>query len=306
MMSDTLKINSIAQVHKWIGRESPSHPLISLIAASWKPPMQMKIEIVNRKIVSALYTISLKRGDECGLKYGRQNYDFQSGSVMFLAPGQVAVPVQSEQDLEPDGEGWTLLFHPDLIRRSELVAKMKEYSFFGYESHEALHLSDKEQRTLTALVKQIEEEYSQPADVHSQEMLVSYLQLLLGHCKRFYCRQFIMRSNANQDVIAKLERYLEEYFESDKPAARGLPTVQECAKALGYSPDYLSDLLKKETGKNTREHIHYFLIEKAKTRLLASETRINEIAYSLGFEHPHHFSKLFRNKTGMSPRQYRQ
>jgi AraC-like DNA-binding protein len=133
----------------------------------------------------------------------------------------------------------------------------------------------------------------------------SYLQLLLGYCRRYYGRQFILRSNANRDVVARFERYLEEYFESEKPARRGLPSVRACARAMGYSPDYLSDLLKKETGKNAREHIHYFLIERAKARLLGSEDTIGEIAYSLGFEYPHHFSKLFKRKTGMSPRQYR-
>jgi AraC family transcriptional activator of pobA len=301
----SFSIESIAQVHEMTCQRAPAHPLISVIGASWQPPMQIPAGIVSARITSSLYAVSLKRGDECGFKYGRHQYDFQAGSVMFLGPGQSIVPIADARELEEEGDGWTLMFHPDLIRASPLATRMSEYSFFGYESHEALHLSDDEQAILTSTVKRIEEEYSRGIDQHSQELLVSHLQLFLTYCVRFYGRQFHLRSNANKDVISKLETFLQRYFESDQPTKHGLPSVQACAKAMGYSPDYLSDLLKKETGKNTREHIHYFLIERAKTRLLGSEDSISEIAYSLGFEHPQHFSKLFRSKTGMSPGEFR-
>jgi AraC-like DNA-binding protein len=304
-MVNAFTIESITQVHEMTRQRPPAHPLISVIGASWQPPLQIPEGIVSARITSSLYSISLKRGDECGLKYGRHHYDFQAGSVMFLGPGQSIVPIADARELEEDGDGWTLMFHPDLIRKSPLASKMSEYSFFGYDSHEALHLSDEEQSILTSAVKRIEEEYARGIDQHSQELLVSHVQLLLTYCQRFYGRQFSLRSNANKDVISRLEAFLQQYFESDRPAKDGLPTVQVCAKAMGYSPDYLSDLLKQETGKNTREHIHYFLIERAKTRLLGSEDTISEIAYSLGFEHPQHFSKLFRSKTGMSPGEYR-
>ena len=302
---DPLRIESVSQIHSILGARKPAHPLITVINASWHPPVSLPPVMMDQQIVSALYTVSLKQGHECGLKYGRQPYDFQEGSVMFLAPGQSVTPITEPSDLEVHGEGWTLVFHPDLIRRSPLADKMKEYTFFGYESHEALHLSDEEQQTLTSIVKRIEEEYSQRLDAHSQELLVGHVQLLLSYCQRFYGRQFTLRNHANLDVIARLENFLQQYFESDKPTREGLPTVQTCAKEMGYSPDYLSDLLKKETGKNTREHIHTFLIEKAKTRLLGSQDTISQIAYSLGFEHPQHFSKLFRSKTGKSPGEFR-
>jgi AraC family transcriptional regulator, transcriptional activator of pobA len=304
-MVSAINIESISQVHEMTCQRRPAHPLISVIGASWQPPLQIPAGIVSARITTSLYSISLKRGDECGFKYGRHHYDFQAGSVMFLGPGQSMVPIADARELEEEGDGWTLMFHPDLIRKSPLATKMNEYSFFGYESHEALHLSDQEQAILTAEVKRIEDEYSRGSDQHSQELLVSHVHLLLTYCQRFYGRQFSLRSNANKDVISRLETFLQQYFESDKPANDGLPSVQGCAKAMGYSPDYLSDLLKKETGKNTREHIHHFLIERAKTRLLGSEDSISEIAYSLGFEHPQHFSKLFRSKTGMSPGEYR-
>ena len=184
------------------------------------------------------------------------------------------MPIADARELDVEGDGWTLMFHPDLIRRSPLAARMREYSFFGYESHEALHLSDDEQAILTATVTRIEDEYRRDIDARSQELVVSHVQLLLTYCRRFYERQFNLRSTANKDVIARLERFLRNYFEAGGPAAEGLPSVHACAKAMGYSADYLSDLLKKETGKNTREHIHYFLIERAKTRLLGSADSI--------------------------------
>jgi AraC family transcriptional activator of pobA len=304
-MSLTIHIESIAQVHEMTRQPRPAHPLVSVIGASWQPPMELPAGIVDTRITSSLYSVSLKRGTDCGLKYGRQHYDFQAGSLMFLAPGQSIVPITDARELEEEGDGWTLLFHPDLIRLSPLAGKMSEYSFFGYESHEALHLSDAERSIVTSTVRRIEDEYARDIDAHTQELVVSHLQLLLTYCQRFYGRQFNLRSNVNKDVISRLETFLQRYFESDQPANHGLPSVQACAKAMGYSPDYLSDLLKQETGKNTREHIHWFLIERAKTRLLGSEDSISEIAYSLGFEHPQHFSKLFRSKTGMSPGEYR-
>ena len=304
-MSAVITIDSISQVHGLTGLGRPAHPLVSVIGASWQPPLHLPAGLVSTRIISNLYSVSLKRGSECDFKYGRHHYDFQAGSVLFVAPGQSMVPIADARELDAEGDGWTLMFHPDLIRRSPLAARMREYSFFGYESHEALHLSDDEQATLTATVTRIEDEYRRDIDAYSQELVVSHVQLLLTYCRRSYERQFNLRSTTNKDVIARLETFLLHYFEAGGPATEGLPSVHACAKAMGYSADYLSDLLKKETGKNTREHIHYFLIERAKNRLLGSTDSISEIAYALGFEHPQHFAKLFRSKTGMSPGEYR-
>jgi AraC family transcriptional activator of pobA len=304
-MDDPLIIESIDQVHRLATSSKPAHPLISIVGASWQPPMELKVPVMRRRIITSLYAVGLKRGNECGIKYGRQHYDFQEGSLLSIAPGQSIIPVTEAGDLDSEHAGWTLMFHPDLLRRSNLASRMNEYSFFGYESHEALHLSDTEQRTLTDIVRTIEAEYSQ-IDEFSDQLLVSHLEVLLGYCKRFYARQFITRSNASQDVVIRLEKFLGEYFESERPTREGLPTVLGCAKAVGYSPDYLSDLLRKETGKNTREHIHHAIIEMAKNRLLGSAATVSEIAFALGFEQPAHFSKLFKNKTGRSPAAYRQ
>lgn len=304
-MNRTIRIESIAQVHKMLGVDNPGHPLVSLIESSRQKPIQPTVPITNVKFVSELYSISLKNGQECGIKYGRENYDFQQGSLIFLAPGQSVTPVTEPGELENEGDSWSLLFHPDLIRQAPLASRMREYSFFSYDSHEALHLSDKERQTVSEIANKIKEEYSQNIDVHSHELIVSNLELLLNYCKRYYGRQFITRASVSVDVVVRFEAFLQDYFSSDTAEREGLPTVQSCARAMGYSPNYLSDLLKKETGTNTRDHIHYFMIAKAKELLLGSEETISAIAYSLGFKYPQHFSKLFKTKTGLSPAKYR-
>lgn len=303
-MEEPLVIESVDQVHRLATSTKPGHPLISIIGASWHPPMEVKVPLMHRRIVSRLYVVSLKRGNECGLKYGRKYYDFQEGSLLCLGPGQSVVPITAPSDLDSEHAGWTLMFHPDLLRRTPLAQRMREYTFFSYESHEALHLSDTERQMLTDIVQKIEAECTH-IDQFSDDLLVSHVQLFLSYCSRFYGRQFITRSNANQDVVARLEQFLMDYFGSARPSQEGLPSVVACAKAMGYSADYLSDLLRRETGKNTREHIHHFLIEQAKNRLLGSDDTVSEIAFSLGFEHPQHFSKLFKNKTGISPGAFR-
>jgi AraC family transcriptional regulator, transcriptional activator of pobA len=301
-MGKVFRIDTISQLHEMIGYEKPIHPLITFIKTA---NIKTDIPVLNMRVSTGLYTISLKNGSECKILYGRQNYDFQEGSLMFLAPDQIIEPVGKSEPKNLDQDGWILLFHPDLIRKSSLGNKMNEYTFFSYDAHEALHLSDKEKQTITGIVKAIRDEYSQNLDIHSHDLIISNLELLLNYCKRFYGRQFITRTNVNKDVVTRFEEFLKSYFDSDKPQSSGLPGVKLCAEAMCYSPNYLSDLLKKETGKNTQEHIHYYLIEKAKNLLLGTEEPVYSIAYSLGFEYPQHFSKLFKNKTGMSPVEYR-
>ncbi len=300
-MGKIMRIESISQIHEMIADEKPKHPMITLIDPAKIRSQEMPV--INQQVSSSLYSISLKNGQECKIIYGRQPYDFQEGSLMFLAPDQIITPVGESKNTQADG--WILLFHPDLIRKSSLAKKMKEYTFFSYDSNEALHLSDGEKQTVTSIVKTIEKEYSQNIDIYSQELIISNLELLLNYCKRFYGRQFITRTNVNKDMVIKFEEFLQSYFDSDKLQSQGLPSVKRCAEEMGYSPNYLSDLLKKETGKNTQDHIYFYLIEKAKTMLLGTEEPVYKIAYSLGFEYQQHFSKLFKKKTGMSPVEYR-
>lgn len=201
--------------------------------------------------------------------------------------------------------GWGLFFHPDLLRGTSLGMKMKDYTFFSYETSEALHLSDKEKEILYDCIQKIETELQENIDHHSQTLIVSNIELLLNYCQRYYGRQFITRKNSNRDIVAQVENVLKGYFFSDTLKMEGLPTVSDLADKVNLSPNYLSDLLKKETGMNTKDHIHHFLIEEAKNILLSSNKSVSEIAYELGFEYPQYFSKLFKQKTGNTPQEFR-
>lgn len=299
-MSDKIQIKSISQVHQFLGLPKPKHPLVSIIPIT--------DEIINFDYGSVtyifdLYQISLKNGIEGSISYGRNSYDFQEGTAIFTKPGQT-MKIESNQGFQ-GSSGWTIIFHPDLIRKSELGKVIDHYSFFSYEVREALHLSEDEQKTLTDLIEKVEKEYVQPIDRYSQELIVSNIKLLLDYCTRYYDRQFYTRTNFHQDFVTRFESLLKHYYDSDKALNLGVPTVKYCGTEMNLSPQYLSDLLRKETGRGAQEHIYFFLIERAKTRLLSSEESISQVAYSLGFEYPNHFSKLFKSKTGMTPAEYR-
>ncbi len=301
-MSEIFKIESITQLNSILNQEKPKHPLVGIVDMN-------KIydnSFAETRISAGFYSISLKN-TVCGkLKYGRQNYDFEEGTLVFLAPEQV-IEVEPNEVEKPitSVKSWGLFFHPDLLKGTSLASKMKAYSFFAYSSNEALHLSDKEREIVLEIIEKIEYELLQNIDKHTQNLIVSSIELLLNYCLRFYDRQFITRTAVNKDVLSDFEAVLLKSFQSKNNLENGLPTVKWCAEKLNLTPNYLSDLLKKETGKNAQEHIHYFLIEEAKEKLLGSNNSISEIAYGLGFEYPQYFSKLFKKKTGMSPVEYR-
>lgn len=238
------------------------------------------------------------------MKYGRQSLDFQDGNLICIAPRQI-LTMDTEIEMKEDRTGWGLFFHPDLLRGTSLANKMGEYSFFSYDVTEALHLSDKEKSILLDCINKIEYELDQNIDSHSQKLIVSNIELLLNYCSRFYGRQFITRKNSNSNIIAQVENILKEYFNSIRMREQSLPTVKYLSERVNLSAGYLSDLLKKETGMTAQDHIHYYLIEEAKNILLNSDQSVSEIAYSLGFEYPQYFSKLFKQKTGKTPGEYR-
>jgi AraC family transcriptional activator of pobA len=302
---DPLHVSSIAQVHAFVGLPPPLHPHVAVIGAAWHAPLQIVVPVLNRKIHSELYAVSLKRGDECRVSFGRQVHDAQAGTVVFLAPGQTVIPIGPAHDDDAVGaHGWTLMFHPDALVGTPLAARIRAYGFFQYAPKEALHLNDEEQVTLTTIVQTIEREATAP-DAFSTDVLSAQLQLVFGYCQRFYNRQFQARAQVHGKVLARLHAHLDEYLASSRPRTDGLPTVATCARALGYSADYLSDLLRDETGQSARDHIHRALIEAAKRRLVGTTESVSEIAFSLGFEQAQHFSKLFKHKTGQSPGAWR-
>jgi AraC-like DNA-binding protein len=298
-MSDFYHIKSIAEVHHLFGFGKPLHPLIMIIR-EWP---EIDFDFANIKMTSDLYLLGMKGNVKGTFKYGRNSYDYEEGTLAFIAPNQV---VQFDNaDAEIDRNGWNILFHPDLIRKSELGKTIKEYSFFDYDINEALHVSDKEKQILSELVQRIEIELEQNIDKHSQDLMIVNLESIMKYCSRYYDRQFYTRTNLNKDFIVRFEKYLEAYFASDELQNKGLPTLTECGKALNMSGRYLSDLLKLETGRSAKDHIHGYIIEKAKTLLLNSNASMSQVAYDLGFEYPQHFSKLFKSKTGISPSDYR-
>lgn len=298
-MSEFYHISSISQVHELFGLEKPLHPLITVIK-EW-PVIDFNFS--NLKITSDLYLLGMKGNVKGSFKYGRNSYDYEEGTLAFIAPQQV---VQfDDADAEMDRNGWNILFHPDLIRKSELGRTIKDYSFFNYGLSEALHVSDREKEMLTELVQKIESELQQNIDKHSQELVIVNLESILKYCNRYYDRQFYTRTNLNKDFIIRFEQYLKNHFNSEDITDKGIPSVTDCGEAIGMSGSYLSDLLKLETGRSAKDHIHSYIIEKAKTLLLSSELSISEVSFELGFEYAQHFSKLFKSKTGLSPVEFR-
>lgn len=295
-MSELLKIDSVQAYNDYFGVET-CNPLVSVIDGHEAKPLRF-----GRKLYS-IYTILLKDTD-CGmLKYGRSMYDYQRGTMLFIAPGQVMGSEDDGKLHQP--EGWALSFHPELLHKTPLAGLIKEYSYFSYNANEALHLSEQERKTVIDCLIKIKEEVQYPIDKHSKSLIIDNIKLLLDYCIRFYDRQFITRENLNCDILARFEILLEDYFNSGRPASEGLPTVQYCADQLCLSPNYLSDLLKKETGMSALKHIQSKTTYVAKERIFNTKDSISEIAYELGFQYPQHFSRWFKKQTGITPNEYR-
>ncbi|OJJ19482.1 AraC family transcriptional regulator [marine bacterium AO1-C] len=302
MRQDIIHIKSVSQFHHLVGSPKPKHPLVSVEKDLKYGDVS---DMIGVKVVSDLYLIVFKEG-VCGkLTYGHNSYDFEEGTLIFFGPGQV-MEYESNPERDSDHkEAWRLVFHPDLIRKSELANQIDHYTFFDYDLSEGLHLSEDEKHTIEDILEKIVKEYEQHIDKHSGRLIIANIHLLLNYCLRYYDRQFYTRSNLNSDIVSKFDRLLKEYFRTSKVNDLGVPTVSYCAEKLNFSPNYLSDLLRKETGKSAQEHIHSFIIDKAKNKLLGSSESISQIGYSLGFEYPTYFSNLFKAKTGLSPKEFR-
>ncbi len=296
------RVKSIGEFHKLKGLPQPKHPLISVIDYS---SIECVKEIQAKNWIFNFYNISIKRGVNAKLKYGQQQYDFDEGVMFFISPNQVfgIEPIANQTEKRT---GWMLLIHPDFLLHTTLANAIKKYEYFDYTVNEALFLSEKEEEILKDIIKNIEHECNENIDKFSQNIIISQIETLLNYSERFYQRQFITRKNTNHQVLDKLEQLLSGYFDNSNLMKNGLPTVQEIAKTLHVSPNYLSSLLKLLTGKSTQQHIHEKLIEKAKEKLSTTNLSVSEIAYELGFEYSQSFSKLFKTKTALSPIEFRQ
>ncbi|GAB3897219.1 helix-turn-helix domain-containing protein [Larkinella knui] len=294
-----LRIETISAYHQFVGLPKPGHPLISVVRFDEIRPHRVDNP---KSFVNNFYSIALKRNFNGRMKYGQQQYDFDEGVMIFLAPGQV-LAVAADEVYEHTG--WLLMIHPDFLWHTPLAKTIRQYDFFDYSIREALFLSEKEETMIVGIIRQIQEEYQAPIDKFSQNIIIAQLDVLLNYADRFYQRQFITRKITNHQILDRFEAALEAYFVSDELSKTGLPTVGYMAEQLHLSPTYLSSLLKTLTGQNAQQQIHEKLIEKAKERLSTTTLSVSEIAYGLGFEHPQSFSKLFKSKTNFSPLEFR-
>ncbi len=298
MMNEILHIDTIDSYNKLHGIET-LHPLVTIVNHE-QPLTALK----GRRLHYDVYALFLKQGDGCIVRYGREQYDYQEGTVVSFAPGQVVTVDWSDQLPMPASRG--LLFHPDLIYGTPLARRIHDFTFFSYGQREALHLSEREQRIINDLMDNMESELQHPVDKHSQRLITDAIALLLDYCMRFYDRQFITRHKANSDVLSTFEQHLSAYLRSDLPQRLGLPTVAYFADKACLSNGYFGDLIKKETGITAQRYIQQRVIERAKQLVLDDTLSVNQISYILGFQYPQHFTRLFKRETGMTPTQYKQ
>lgn len=293
-------IKSISELHQLFALPKPDHPLMSVIDFEL---LSYAHSDVWNSFSNNFYCITLKKGSNGFFKYGQRDYDFKEGMMSFTKPGQVfSVTTVNDNPVN----GYMLVFKSELIRPYPLGMNISGYGFFDYQIAEALHLSSREEKTISSLLKQMQEELKNNIDLYSQDVLVSHLELLLNYSNRFYNRQFLTRKATNNDLVSRMERLLNIYFSSDSGLISGLPTVHYVASQLNVSPNYLSDLLRSSIGINAQQYIHQHLIEKAKELLTTSGMTVSEIASHLGFEYSQSFSKLFKKATQQTPGAFRQ
>ena len=294
-MEEILRFDTVSQYNAF-NRNETLHPLVSVVDLSKAAPRKL------RRMSYGLYVIFLKE-IKCGdLKYGISNYDYEEGTLVFLAPGQV---IGSPGDELYQPQGLALVFHPDFIHGTSLGRHMNDYSFFSYTTTEALHLSERERQIILDCFSKIKYELEHGVDKHSKRLIATNIELFLNYCVRFYDRQFITRDQSNKGILERLETLLNKFFTSNKPQTVGLPTVAYCAHELNLSANYFGDLIKKETGKSAHDFIQVKLIDIAKARIFDRDRSLSEIAYGLGFKYPQHFSRVFKQHVGVTPQEYR-
>ena len=291
-----MRADTIEDYNRWAGVET-LNPLVSIIDFAKTGRLR------HARKLYGIYAIFLKDA-QCGeLRYGCQTYDYREGSMRFVAPGQAFGAEDDGTEFQPDG--LVLTFHPDLLRGTPLARAIKDYTFFNYDMNEALQLSTEERSLIEGCFQSIAYELRHAIDRHSRQLIADAIKMLLDYCTRFYDRQFITRENQNHDILTRLESILTDYFSGNRPKREGLPSVQMLADAVCLSPNYLSDMMRKETGITVLNYIHQHVIDRAKTELTATSNTISEIAYQLGFQYSQHFTRLFKSKVGMTPNAYR-
>ena len=294
-MDSIVNFNSIKEYNEFTNNET-LHPLVGVVHLDKAEPRQL------RRLRYSFYTVFFKKINCGDLRYGLSNYDYEEGTLIFLAPGQV-IGQYGEDYYQP--QGIALVFHPDLIAGTTLGGKMHDYHFFSYAVNEALHLSEHERKVILDCFSKIEYELHHAIDKHSKQLIISNIELFLNYCTRFYDRQFITRDNSNKGILERFESLLDRYFISENPIKYGLPSVSWFAEELNLSANYFGDLIKKETSVSAQEYIQTKIVDIAKKRLFNADRSISEIAYSLGFKYPQHFTRVFKQRTGVTPNEFR-
>ncbi len=280
----------------------PEHPMLSVFNSKGDGYLPCPKES-SPPITNDCYSISLKKFVKGDLNYGRTKYDFTNGALIFIAPRQI---LQWDSSVVFERKGFSINFHEDFLKGTDLAQQIKKYGFFSYSVNEALHLSPKEEKQIESIVENIEIEYYNNQDEFSKEIIISQLSTLFRYANRFYERQFLNRKELSNNLLERFNLQLSEYFELGLLQEKGIPNIEQIANKMSVSQRYLSDTLKKETGKTTTEHLHLCLIDEAKNILLKPNKSISEVAYELGFEYPQYFSRLFKKKEGISPTEYRE
>ncbi len=293
-------IDSIETYNRENGFET-FHPLVAVVDMG-KSTSDMRIYYDDVIYQYDVYALFLKQFHCCELFYGRRPYDYAEGTVTSFAPGQT---VTSRVIPDVPYEATGLLFHPDLIRGTSLGEEIKKFSFFSYESNEALHLSEQERMVFANCLSRIQQEIQRPIDRHSRRIICQNIELLLDYCLRFYDRQFITREQENADVVLRFNQALDNVFDGHSLFLKGIPGVKYFAEQCFLSPNYFGDLIKRETGRTPQEYIHDRIIDRAKDVLASTNDTIAAIADRLGFAYPQHFVRLFKQKTTMTPTEYR-
>ena len=295
-MENILEMPSVKDYNDNLG-VATLHPLVSVVDMS-------ELECIRHSLKHfGFYCIILKHLGCGDVTYGRSTYDYNDGSLVFVAPNQIAGA--NDGKISYNTKGWILMFHPDLLRNTYLEHSMNRYTFFDYSSNEALHLSEQEREIIIGYLCNIRRELHHPTDDYTNRNIILNIEALLNNCMRFYERQFISRKNENNKIMEQLTYLLEEYLLSGKSQQYGLPTVAWCADNLHLSPNYFGDLVKKYSGRTAQEYIKSTIVDYAKLLLANNSYQVNEIAYKLGFKYPQHFSRLFKHIEGISPSQYR-
>ncbi len=293
-MRNILKVNSVNDYSAYLGL-TDRHRLVSVIDFDEISPIRHSLNQYG------VYGLFMHWNLSIDLTYGCGKYDYTTGTLICVAPGQIGGKEDNGVRIELDG--WALLFHPDLLHGTQLEKRIKDYSFFDYRINEALHMTENEYDIFASFMRQIKEELDNKHDDVQDSIIIGYIELMLNFCRRFYNRQFITRKLENSDILAKFEALLHEYFKNDSLVTCGLPSMQYFSDRLCLSSNYLGDLIKKTTGNTATFHIRKFVMQEAKNHL-ASGMTISETAYALGFDFPQHLSRMFKKYEGISPTQY--